>query len=64
MFIYQDIVPTCLSDFERDAIAYCSGPRVSAQTTTSEPDNEGKPSEEQLMKIFTTLSNTVSFNVI
>lgn len=55
----EDIIPTCLSDFERDAIAYCSGPTVSAQTTTSEPDNEGKPSEEQLMKIFTTLSNTM-----
>ncbi|CAH0722182.1 unnamed protein product, partial [Brenthis ino] len=57
----EDIVPTCLSDFERDAIAYCSGPTVSAQTTTptSESDNEGKPSEEQLMRIFKALSTTM-----
>ncbi|XP_047536365.1 uncharacterized protein LOC125070511 [Vanessa atalanta] len=57
----EDIEPTCLSDFERDAIAYCSGPSTSAQMspTSSEASDQEKPSEEQLMKIFHTLSNTM-----
>ncbi|CAH2100391.1 unnamed protein product [Euphydryas editha] len=58
---HEDIEPTCLSDFERDAIAYCSGPTVAAQTSppNSETSNKENPSEEQLMKIFHTLSNTM-----
>ncbi|XP_039745311.1 uncharacterized protein LOC120623376 [Pararge aegeria] len=57
----EDIEPTCLSDFERDAVAYCRGPTVAAQISqpTSEPSQDGKPSEEQLMKVFHTLSTTM-----
>ncbi|XP_023952175.1 uncharacterized protein LOC112056067 [Bicyclus anynana] len=57
----EDIEPTCMSDFERDAVAYCRGPTVVAQTSppTSEPSQEGKPSEEQLMNVFHTLSTTM-----
>lgn len=51
-----------MSDYERNAIAYCSGPTVVAKSTepTNELENSGKPSEEQLMKVFHTLSETVS----
>ncbi|XP_045761684.1 uncharacterized protein LOC123864944 [Maniola jurtina] len=57
----EDIEPTCLSDFERDAVAYCKGPTVVAQTSqpTTNPSQDGKPSEEQLMKVFHTLSTTM-----
>ncbi|XP_050356413.1 uncharacterized protein LOC126777445 [Nymphalis io] len=57
----EDIEPTCLSDFERDAIAYCSGSSISAQMSPSstETSDQEKPNEEQLMKIFHTLSNTM-----
>ncbi|XP_075989538.1 uncharacterized protein LOC142985319 [Anticarsia gemmatalis] len=54
----NDLEPTCLSEFERDAIAYCRG-----ATPATRPDTdlspEGKPSEEQLMKVFHTLSDTM-----
>lgn len=51
----NDIVPTCLSQYERDAIAYCLG-ATPAERPTAAPI-EGKPSEEQLMKVFYTLSD-------
>ncbi|CAK1548061.1 unnamed protein product [Leptosia nina] len=54
----EDIEPTCLSDFERDAIAFCQGP-VTPSPATQNPSEEGKPSEEQLMKVFHTLSATM-----
>ncbi|XP_032513342.1 uncharacterized protein LOC116767199 [Danaus plexippus] len=58
---HADIEPTCLSDFERDAIAFCSGPTVASQATppTEEKTIDGKPSEEQLMKVFHSLSKTM-----
>lgn len=55
----NEIEPTCLSEFERDAIAYCRGTIVPASAPATEPSREGKPSEEQLMKVFHTLSNTM-----
>nr|XP_049698792.1 uncharacterized protein LOC110374652 [Helicoverpa armigera] len=57
----NDIEPTCLSEFERDAIAYCSGSVLSGpvQAQAPEPSRDGKPNEEQLMKVYYTLSDTM-----
>ncbi|XP_072935321.1 uncharacterized protein [Epargyreus clarus] len=56
----ENVEPTCLSDFERDAIAYCTGPTVpSPSNATADSNREGKPNEEQLMKVFNVLSKTV-----
>ncbi|XP_041974412.1 uncharacterized protein LOC121729837 isoform X2 [Aricia agestis] len=64
----EDIEPTCLSDFEQNAIACCSMELLSSppslssgQTgdTKAEAENQGKPSEEQLMKVFNTLRDTM-----
>ncbi|XP_022113041.2 uncharacterized protein LOC110991825 [Pieris rapae] len=54
----EEIEPTCLSDFERDAIAFCQGP-VTPSLANQSPAEEGKPSEEQLMKVFHVLSNNM-----
>ncbi|CAH0600839.1 unnamed protein product [Chrysodeixis includens] len=56
----NEIEPTCLSEFERDAVAYCRSTSVAAASApATEPTREGKPSEEQLMKVFYTLSDTM-----
>ncbi|XP_026763998.1 uncharacterized protein LOC113522498 isoform X1 [Galleria mellonella] len=56
----DEIAPTCLSDFERDAVAYCSGPTSpSAAPAPGTEPQDGKPSEEQLMKVFHVLSTTM-----
>ncbi|XP_063830347.1 uncharacterized protein LOC135079653 [Ostrinia nubilalis] len=55
----ENLEPTCLSDFERDAIAYCTGPVVPSPSQPSELNSEGRPSEEQLMKVFHVLSKTM-----
>ncbi|XP_013185347.2 uncharacterized protein LOC106130942 [Amyelois transitella] len=55
----EDLTPTCLSDFERNAVAFCSeASSPSPANKTSEP-NEGKPSEEQLMRVYHVLSETM-----
>ncbi|CAH4035160.1 uncharacterized protein C6orf136 homolog isoform X2 [Pieris brassicae] len=54
----EEIEPTCLSDFERDAIAFCQGP-VTPSLANQSPAEEGKPSEEQLMKVFHVLSTNM-----
>ncbi|XP_053600816.1 uncharacterized protein LOC128669760 [Plodia interpunctella] len=57
----EDLTPTCLSDFERNAVAFCTGepsPSPEKQTNTS-VSTEGKPSEEQLMKVYHVLSDTM-----
>ncbi|VVC92417.1 unnamed protein product [Leptidea sinapis] len=55
------IEPTCLSDYERDAIANCQHSAApSLVSSNSNPnDNEGRPSEEQLMKVFHVLSTNM-----
>ncbi|KAJ8734330.1 hypothetical protein PYW07_014881 [Mythimna separata] len=58
----NDIEPTCLSEFERDAVAFCRGTVASTNPLSApivEPSHEGKPNEEQLMKVFHTLSATM-----
>lgn len=57
----NDIEPTCLSDFERDAIAYCRGTVLSSPISAPvvAPSRDGKPNEEQLMKVYYTLSDTM-----
>ncbi|CAH2068202.1 unnamed protein product, partial [Iphiclides podalirius] len=57
----ENIEPTCLSAFERDAIIYCSGPTIPSTNiqSSSEGNRDGKPSEEQLMKVFHVLSKTM-----
>lgn len=52
------IEPTCLSDFERSAIAYCRGSDVTAKSPAAVV-RDGRPSEEQLMKVFNVLSETM-----
>ncbi|CAB3221577.1 unnamed protein product [Arctia plantaginis] len=54
----NDIEPTCLSEFERDAIAYCQGVSPVPKPTT-DPSPEGRASDEQLSKVFNTLSTTM-----
>ncbi|XP_049886004.1 uncharacterized protein LOC126380556 [Pectinophora gossypiella] len=63
-FNNENIEPTCLSDFERNAVAYCSSPSpVTLQkeipSPSPEPSKEGKPSEEQLMNVYNVLSTTM-----
>lgn len=60
---FQNIEPTCLSEFERNAVAYCSSPNLPSPSRSLEPAGEGKPSEEQLMKVYHVLSATVSIIV-
>ncbi|XP_030035936.2 uncharacterized protein LOC115451701 isoform X1 [Manduca sexta] len=58
----EEIEPTCLSDFERDAIAFCRGSAPvasSSPATPTEPSKDGRPSEEQLAKVFRTLSDNM-----
>ncbi|CAH0699344.1 unnamed protein product [Spodoptera exigua] len=57
----NDIEPTCLSEFERDAIAYCRGTVLSSPISApvTELSRDGKPNEEQLMKVYYTLSDTM-----
>ncbi|KAM3957010.1 uncharacterized protein C6orf136 homolog [Aphomia sociella] len=56
----DEILPTCLSDFESDAVAFCSGPTsLSPVNSPATEKQEGKPSEEQLMKVFHVLSSTM-----
>lgn len=55
----EDLAPTCLSDFERNAVAFCSSSSSPAPSTSTSVSNEGKPSEEQLMKVFHILSSTM-----
>ncbi|XP_045508818.1 uncharacterized protein LOC123704464 [Colias croceus] len=54
----EDLEPTCLSDFERNAVAFCQGP-VSPAPANQNLSEEGKPSEEQLMKIYHVLSTNM-----
>ncbi|KAL0896125.1 hypothetical protein ABMA27_012083 [Loxostege sticticalis] len=58
-FSNDNLEPTCLSDFERDAVAHCTGPVVPSPTPSSELSPDGRPSEEQLMKVFHVLSKTM-----
>ncbi|CAG5035179.1 unnamed protein product [Parnassius apollo] len=57
----EDVEPICLSNFERDAILYCTAPTLQSTDTqsSSEANQDGKPSEEQLMKVFHVLSKTM-----
>ncbi|KAL4703766.1 hypothetical protein ACJJTC_002901 [Scirpophaga incertulas] len=55
--VYQ---PICLSEFEYDAVSYCRSPVASSPATAPANTNpSGKPSEEQLMKVFHVLSKTM-----
>lgn len=54
----NEIEPTFLSEFERDAITFCQG-ATPATRPAADPDPTGKPSEEQLMKVFKTISETM-----
>lgn len=58
----QDFEPTCFSEFERNAVAYCTAATTSMTKaqSTGEGNRDGKPSEEQLTKVFNVLSTTVS----
>ncbi|XP_028029682.1 uncharacterized protein C6orf136 [Bombyx mandarina] len=55
----NDLQPTCLSDFERNAVAYCSGSTPTEAQSTPQANPDGKPSEEQLMKVFHVLSESM-----
>ncbi|KAI8437123.1 hypothetical protein MSG28_010473 [Choristoneura fumiferana] len=56
----EELQPTCLSAFEYDAVAHCSSPNLRASADSPpEPSRDGKPSEEQLMKVFHVLSDTM-----
>ncbi|CAH0405718.1 unnamed protein product [Chilo suppressalis] len=53
--------PTCLSDFEKEAVAYCRAPVTPspAKTSNEVQSPSDKPSEEQLMKVFNVLSENM-----
>ncbi|XP_026323648.1 uncharacterized protein LOC113232946 [Hyposmocoma kahamanoa] len=55
----EDIEPTCLSEFERSAVAYCNSPSLPSPVRSVDPAREGRPSEEQLMKVYHVLSATM-----
>ncbi|KPI95388.1 PREDICTED: uncharacterized protein LOC106116988 [Papilio xuthus] len=57
----EDVEPTCFSEFERDAVAYCAATTTSMTKaqSSSEGNRDGKPSEEQLTKVFNVLSTTM-----
>lgn len=60
----QQFEPTCLSDFERDAVAYCSpgnlSPALASSTqNTPTPTPTGAPSNEQLQHVYKVLSETM-----
>ncbi|CAG9783309.1 unnamed protein product [Diatraea saccharalis] len=57
----DEFEPTCLSEFESDAVAHC---KTSVVPSPAKPAKEvgnpsDKPSEEQLMKVFHVLSETM-----
>lgn len=55
----EELEPTCMSDFERDAVAFCQSPNQTSAAVTSDPNKEGRPTEEQLMKVFYNLSDVM-----
>ncbi|KAI5631897.1 hypothetical protein NE865_15369 [Phthorimaea operculella] len=56
----ENLEPTCLSEFERDAVTYCTNAALaSPKQENVEPEKQGRPSEEQLMKVFSVLSATM-----
>ncbi|XP_068628777.1 uncharacterized protein [Battus philenor] len=57
----EDVEPTCLSDFESEAVSYCSVPPTPTTTaqSSSEGNTDGKPSEEQLNRVFNVLSTNM-----
>ncbi|GBP08267.1 hypothetical protein EVAR_78755_1 [Eumeta japonica] len=52
----EEIEPTCLSDFEREAVVKCN--THSIKNTAPDSEQRGRPTEEKLTKIHSVLSKT------